>query len=187
MDEIINRFISLRQLVCVYTSQGNPDSFICGEFLGCDESFFAFHMVSPHGIDDGYIVKPIASISRIEYDNKYCQKIQTLREESISACLSLNRFDMRITILQHALKSKAIVSVEINDSDFYDITGFVQKICDDTCLLELYDEYGMPDGYAYVNKHHITQVCCQSVDEMTLQKLIQLNTSTSNRGTVQNH
>lgn len=172
MDKIIKRYISSRQLVCVYASQGNPDSFICGEFLGYDDSFFAFHMVSPYGMDDGYIVKPIASISRIEYENRYCRKMQILRQEPISTCLSFNRLDMRTTILQYALKKKAIVSVEIDNSEFYDITGFVQEICDDTCLFKLYDEYGEPDGYAHVNKQQITQVCCQSIDEMTLQKLI---------------
>lgn len=154
----------------------DSDKFLYGKLLSVNDCEFALLMYTPYGLYDGVIVKKIDEIARIEYDGQYEQKIQKVLSQTID---TENYYidDSLITssILKLSLKLSKIVSIELLNSGYDNIVGFVDEIYNNKCTLKLIDEYGYEDGYCYIIIDDITQVMFDGEKESLILKLWQIN------------
>ncbi len=161
--------------ISIYCSEDN-NKFLYGKLLSVNDYEFALLMYTPHGIFDGIIVKKIEDITHIEYDGQYEQKMQKILSQNID----IKKYyidDTQITssILELSLKFNKIVSIELLNSGYDNVVGFVDEIHDNKCTIKLVDEYGYDDGYSYIIISDITQVVFDSERESLFLKLWQIN------------
>lgn len=161
--------------VLIYSCE-DSNKFLYGKLLSVNEIEFALLMYTPCGKYDGIIVKSIEDITRIEYDGQYDRKMQKVLLRNIEAenyCID----DSLITssILELSLKLNKIASIELLDSGYDDVVGFVDEISDNKCTIKLVDEYGYEDGYSFILISDITQVMFDGERENLFQKLWQIN------------
>ena len=158
MKEKLTELRKQNKNVSIYICE-DSDKFLYGKPLSVNDNEFALLMYTPYGKYDGIIVKSIENITRIEYDGQYDQKMQKILLRNIDAenyCID----DSLITssILELSLKLNKIVSIELLNSGYDDVVGFVDEICDNKCTVKLVDEYGYEVGYSYILISDITQV-----------------------------
>ncbi len=152
------------------------DKFLYGKLLSVNDYEFALLMYTPSGLYDGIIVKRIEEITRIEYDGQYEKKMQKILSQIID---TENYYidDLQITssILKLSLKLSKIVSIELLNSGYDNIVGFVDEIHNNKCTIKLIDEYGYEDGYCCSVIDDITQVMFDGEKESLILKLWQIN------------
>ena len=64
---------------------------------------------------------------------------------------------------------------ELMSSGYDDITGFADSAKGNRFIIKQIDRYGNYDGTAYANKSDVTQVSCNSENEIYLLKLYNYN------------
>ena len=84
------------------------------------------------------------------------------------------------TVLLLAKDKNWIVSIELLDSGYDDVVGFVEIVSNDLCEINQIDSYGYYDGVSSIKLCEITQISCNSTDEQLLLKLWKLNNQTFN-------
>lgn len=160
--------------VCLYSNSEDISGFTFGRFIACDDSFFAFEMVTPNGNPDGVLVKEIDKVYRVEKNSKYCRKMEIIME----ACkcqmpdYSIDDHDVVGSIMEKAQSTKRVVSIELLNSGKEDIVGFVENLTTEQYVIRQYDEYGEEDGISYIKKEDISQISFDSEDEIRLLRII---------------
>ncbi|MCH5298018.1 MAG: hypothetical protein J1E85_10175 [Ruminococcus sp.] len=167
--------------ISIYCCEDN-NKFIYGKLLSVNDYEFALLMYTPLGKFDGIIVKRIEEITHIEYDGQYEQKMQKILSQNIDT-KKYYIDDSLITnsILELSLKLNKIVSIELLNSGYDNVVGFVDEIYNNKCTIKLVDEYGYDDGYSCIIISDITQIVLDSERESLFLKLWQINkNSTTN-------
>lgn len=162
-----------KQPICIY--QHSSEKFAYGRIIALDETDAAIYLISPAGNYDGVIVVRVDSITRIEHGGLYCERMSKLISDN-----ELDRFPYVYTsgsnsicewILGLSAKNQKVVSIEILDSGYDDITGIVKNIEDDCVCLQIIDKYGNPDGNAWAAIEDITQIAFSTETETTVECL----------------
>lgn len=173
MSFLRNSFSS-QDWCCIYSDPNNAQRFIYGVIYAFDDNFCAIRMRAPSGEEDGILAKPIHTIFRIETNSQYCRKMQIL-----SACVSevappkIDTQDGIISsLLKHAMREKALVSIELNDSGCDDIIGIPINVSYENCIVMQYDNYGKRDGMSNIDINAITQLCYNSSSEQIISRLL---------------
>lgn len=163
--------------VSIYTDADNMSKFIYGRILNVNEDEIAIYMLSPNGLFDGILVKQTSDVIRLEIDGKYHDKMEKLispSELSQFDC-SLNNKDLKNSLLSVALESKQIVSLELLNSGFNDVVGFVEENNNGQCKIKQIDEYGFEDGYSFIMVDNVTEIAYASEDEKRILQLWKRN------------
>ena len=63
------------------------------------------------------------------------------------------------------------MSIEILDSGYDDVVGYVENVQNGICEIRRIDEYGVEDGKSYMEIQNITQISFESESEKIIQKL----------------
>ncbi len=80
-----------------------------------------------------------------------------------------NLFD---SMLKIASETKKIVALELMDSGYDDVIGFVDDVNGDICKLTQTDEFGCRNGFAYIKISSITRISYDSKNEQRLLRLL---------------
>ena len=80
-----------------------------------------------------------------------------------------------LSILSFAKEREKIVSIELHDSGFADVVGFVDEVDEKVCRIHVIDEYGYDDSCSYVDLNSISQIVLDSEDERRIARLYQAN------------
>ncbi|MCQ4021805.1 MULTISPECIES: hypothetical protein [unclassified Ruminococcus] len=165
--------------VSIYTDINEPSKFCYGYILCVNYEEVAIYMISPDGFFDGILMKKIYDIIRIEIDGQYHEKMKKLCSLSKMQPFnySIDPTNIQYSLLEIALQSKQIVSLELVDSGYDDVVGFVESIDNGLCKIKIVDEYGFEDGYCFVMANKITQISYASQDEIRILKLWEINNS----------
>ncbi len=150
------------------------DGFMYGRVLAFNEEDAAVMLVSPDGGFDGIVAVKTDSITKIEYGGMYEQKMSRLIDEKAleKSALHLESENIFGQLLEMSAKSGKVVSLELCDSGYDDITGVVESIDGGCVCVGLVDEYGAPDGYAAAALDDITQISCLGEKESLITKLM---------------
>lgn len=169
LNELIN-ICKNEILVSLYTNQNDISKFIFGKILSVNDNEFAFYMISPDGKYDGVLVKEINSIVYFETDNQYIKEMCKLCDEHslCSPFIDFNKNNIKTAVLLEAMKSKKIVSLELNYSGFDNVVGFVEDVSDNLCKIKQVDLQGLYDGVAFVVESNITQISYDSHEEQQI-------------------
>ena len=73
--------------------------------------------------------------------------------------------------LQFAQKTQKVVSIELRESDSYDVKGMVTALDDHTVFIHQLTGDGAFDGDTVVLLEDITEVCCDSQSEQSVKLL----------------
>lgn len=163
--------------VSIYTNYNEPSKFHYGRILCVNSDEIAIYMISPDGLYDGILVKKTEDIIRVEIDGQYEKKMKKLCSLSqlIPFKYFLNSTSIKDSLLKIAIQSRQIVSIELVDSGYMDVVGFVDEIVDGLCKIKIVDEYGFEDGYCFVMTDKITEISYASQDECRILKLWEIN------------
>lgn len=173
MLQLLKQLSGQKQFACFYTNKEKTSSFIFGRVLGVNDKHIALYMLSPEGQYDGLLIKRTSSIYRVDWDDQYTQEmIEKIKPDQLpSRELELRDDAFMKSLLSFAKGSKEIVSIELLDSGYDDIVGFVEQVSDETCVVQQINLDGKTGGYSLLYMDDISQIECESQDEIRLQKL----------------
>lgn len=177
MLDILSKICLNKKRCCIYTDYDDMNKFCFGSVLAVNEKEIAIHLISPDGDDDGIVVMNTDDVIRVEVDGKYSEKMEKLCHGNVFNQYNLTDIadSILLSILSLANAQKQIVSVELLDSGYDDVIGFVESLEREVCVIKQIDEYGQEDGYSYISINDITQVSYSTQDEKRIMKLLKLN------------
>lgn len=177
MLKILSEICNSNKKASIYTNEQETNKFHYGTILAVNDKEIAISMISPKGEFDGVSVIPTDFVYRIETDGQYSEKMEKLCSD-----MYYDKFDKELdtskikeSLLDIAVQTQQIVSLELVDSGYYDVVGFVKEIKDGCCRIRVVDEYGAEDGDSFVMLDNITQVCYASEDENLILRLWKIN------------
>ena len=161
-----------KRYISIY--QADPDKFMYGRILAFNENDTAVMLISPKGEFDGIVAVRTDSITRIEYGGMYEQRMSMLIDEKSleQFVLPLDGEDIFGQLLEMSAKSRKVVSLELLDSGYDDITGVVESVDNGCVCVKLVDVYGVSDGNAIAALDDITQISCLGEKELAITKLM---------------
>jgi hypothetical protein len=162
-----------KEIVLIYTNSEQTQNFSAGIVSEVFNNEVIISHYLPNGKYDGYVVKQIADIYKIETNSKYVKKIKILSEINKTKHDKLCRVkdDGFFTLLTYAYETKKVVTIELIDSGNNDATGFVEQINDKCCTISMIDDYGEDDGVSIFNIDDISHLSCDGDDEFVLKQL----------------
>ena len=160
------------KIVLIYTNIDQPEKFFAGVVQKVFEEDLIINHYLPNGMYDGYIVKKIEDIYRVDSGSKYVTKMEILKGQFEEMHVEIeSKLSGISSILYFALKNQKVVSIELYRSGNIDATGYISQIIDGICEVELLDDYGFADGVSRIYIDSISQISCDCDDEIILKKL----------------
>jgi hypothetical protein len=161
------------KVISIYTTLEDSEKFKCGIVNKLLSKEVIFNHILPNGQYDGYEVFEFSRISKVEKDTKYNRKIEVLKniykvEFNDIEVIYDNGF---LSLLQYAKNNNKIVSIEILNSGKIDAIGYIANIDEEHCTLRSIDDYGNDDGIVSFEIVDITDLYCDTSDEVLLELL----------------
>lgn len=177
MLKILFDLYSTKSYAGIYTNFQDMSKFHFGNIIAVNEKEIAIHMISPDGEDDGISVMNVDNVIRVETNGQYSEKMKKLCNGCFPSSYNLSVKDNNIlmSVLLLSFNEKQIVSIELLDSGYNDIVGFVEAVENGECMIKQIDEYGYEDGYSYVSINDITKVSYSTQDEKRMMRLWSFN------------
>lgn len=177
---MINKLSELKKnkiIASFYTNENDLSKFSVGYVVDFNDDYIVFALVSPEGLNDGFALKETSSIIRINIDGKYENKILKLLKyhKTTHENLIFKDNNFVLEMLSFAKTKGYIVSLELLNSGFYDVQGYIEKIENDNCFVKQITEYGEVDGMSMVELRDISKISCNSSDEKILEILSSAN------------
>lgn len=173
MLKILSEMCSSGKRISIYTNMQDTNKFHYGTIVAVNAEEIAIKMISPNGNYDGVIVMSTDLVYRIEVDSKYDIKMKKLcpKFESDFYRENIDPIHIKESLLSIALKAKKIVSLELIESGYNDVVGFIEEINDKYCKIKEVDEYGGEYGFSIIMIKDITKICYDSEEEAIMLKL----------------
>ena len=166
-----------KNFVALYTDLSNSSQFIFGRIANINKDEIAIYAISPEGYFDGVVAKKTTDILRVDLGGRYMNKMKQLMaiHHVEIPDYELDNKDIFRSLLTLAKDSREIVSLELLESGYVDVTGFVINLENDVCAIKQVDPFGNEDGISFINKNDISQISYSSSDEVTLYELWEAN------------
>lgn len=174
----LNNFVNKQEIISIYTDEEKTNKFIAGYLLAVDEQYFLLASITPQGLYDGYILKTLDSILCIHSNGKYEKKLSYLlsdkyKPHNTQYWASIESNNILEEFLEFIKENNFVCSIEICNSGYNDIIGFIDSFNDVTCSVNTITEYGEDDGKSMIQIRDITLIGCDSDEEQTIKYLNQ--------------
>lgn len=167
-------------MVSAFSNRHQPDKCSTGFIEEISNEQFIMKHVAPEGVYDGYIIRRINDIFRIDFNGKYEKRLALLYNLQVqhhkgTLKNKLNEdSNLFIAALVFAQNNNLIVRVCIDETEMQeDIVGFVKKVHDNVIISRITNE-GLADGESIFRTSDIIKINIDSSDEKIL-KLLWLN------------
>lgn len=162
-----------RDYVAIYTDATDTSKFCVGSIAGLDNQYVLLKTVDEDGRDDGYTLRAIETIYAVEENTQYLSRITELSKRFVhSAMINLEGHPSMLDALgAYAQSEKEFVSVELNSSGVFDVSGYIFKANEEIWEICQVDSNGVSNGRIYVSKEAISRVDCGSSTEANLKYL----------------
>lgn len=162
-----------KSIVSLYTDKEYMDKFSLGYVQGVSNDYVLLASITPNGLYDGFTIKHYNNIYHVESKDKYGEKIHKLYvlKKQQHSHIELNTDNLIVDILQYAMTKCLVVSVELNDSGYNDLQGFVSDIQEGKIIIKQLDQYGKSDGESIALIEDISCVTCDSEEENAMKLL----------------
>ena len=184
MIEILKKLLVSGETALIYTDDQNTAKFHYGIICGVNDTEVSINMFNQSGNYDGIIMISSDMVYRIEIDGQYHKKMEKLCSKTTKSFEMLDNDNIKNSLLNLALETQKIVSLELMNSGCYDIVGFLSDLNNRICQIKVIDEYGLEDGKAFVLTDSITKICYDSEDENNILKLWEINRGNTGDGSV---
>ena len=171
MLDKIKKICTDGDLCAIYTDVNDTDKFMVGYVLDCIDEAVFMRLVDPYGHYDGICWILLEKIYRVETETQYLAALVKLIEyykESKLSCKSVYTFD---EIVKAIKDNHRICSIELCESDDYDITGYIANVTDSTIEIDEVTKYGVIDGHTVVAIDTISSIGFDATDTVKLEIL----------------
>jgi hypothetical protein len=161
------------KLTLIYTNTSSTEKFSAGIISGVfDEDFIMQHFTTM-GQYDGYIVKKIDDVFRIETESKYVEKLEYLIQhfESRHDPIEDKFHNGALNVINYAKEQKKVISITMFDNEDVELSGYVEKFNDELIWVNVIDLYGEDDGKCIIKLDKITFISCDTEVEIVLRIL----------------
>lgn len=159
-------------LVALYANPDNPRAFSAGWVEAVTPEHVVLRHVSPEGRYDGYILRYMERVLRVDTNGRYLERLSFLfqaRKQEFTGHLLTNvepEANLLVETLLSAQRLDLLVAVEIAAEDSE--SGAVKSVSADAAIIDVYDLLGAPDSETTV---HLEAISGISVDDEQLQSL----------------
>ena len=176
MFEILSNFAEKHETVSIYSNLENTFAHLTGYVLKVTEDYVLIAHITEHGFYDGYILKRLEDIYRVDQGGLYEWKITTLyhlRNQKHDLFIQSEfKHPLNIQFLQCAKENNKIISVEYEDTV---ISGFVNDYDENKLFLSIVDEYGRKNGNTIIYLDTIQTIALDTDTEQDILLLYQQN------------
>lgn len=148
-------------LVSIHVNSDDWNQYSVGYVDVITNTHVRLRAVSRYGEPAGYEIRVLAEICKIESDGKYEQKLEKLSKNQGKIFKEIapayGSGNLILDALTQSLKEKILIALWGNDPDDT-LTGYVEKLEDDTVSIRLIDEYGKDDGVSTIAIDEITSL-----------------------------
>ena len=159
--------------VALYTNIEQPRAFLAGWVEAVSTDHVVLRHLSPEGRYDGYVLKYLESIFRVDTEGRYLERLSFLfeaRKQAFPIKNLISTFDEQsnliVEMLLGAQREDLLATIEVAAEDVDN--GAVKAVDLDTMTLEVLDYYGIIDREATIHLEAISEV---RVDSDRLQSL----------------
>lgn len=167
MEKLLKMSLEEKKVTSLYNDKEDTAKMYTG-YIGAynDDNILVYH-ISPRGLYDGYLLIDRESVFQIDYNGKYEKKIERLYDLKKQQHQNVQIKDSSIlnSLLQFAQKNRNMAYVALQDSS---VTGIVREFDEETIYLEVYTDYGEPDGVSTVKIDAITMAAVDTNDEQDI-------------------
>ena len=163
-----------KKISSFYCNPDDCDAHYTGFVERFNDSEILIAHITPNGYYDGYVLKRISDIYRVDYDGEYEKKIEklyTLRAQKhsrIDTC-EKNNGALLFAVLDYAKDNNLVVSLDFEDSH---ISGLINCYNDTIVKLCSINDNGKKDGLAIVKLDNILSIDLDTEYEQNLNILI---------------
>lgn len=177
MKKQIMSYVGTNKIVSIHPCSDQTSTFYVGKLLYCNEDFYVLAQVSSNGKYDGIELRQTKNVILITSDGRYENKIETLAKVNNSkiAFVHLDSSDLVKSLLQYAQNNHLVVSIELLNSDQFDVQGYVEYVGDGICKVRQISNFGEKDGESISCLNDITIISCDTEDEVALGQLYKDN------------
>lgn len=158
-----------------YCNPDDTDAHLTGYIEKFNEDELLIAHISSHGCYDGFILKRVTDVYRMDYDGEYEKKIERLYKikkqshSTVSACSDCNK-KILYTLLDFAKENEYVISLEFQDSY---LSGVVNgyDYDKDIIYLSIIDNYGHEEGVSIIHTCNVVTVSVDTDDEQDLNHL----------------
>lgn len=172
MTSVLQECVKNQAVASLYFDRNEPFSHLTGRVLQANENELLVAHISAHGCYDGFILKRVDDLYRIDTDGKYEQKIEQLyskkRQSHPSICFNVPNRSLYELLVEYAKQENLIVSVEFDDAC---LSGFVASVTPEAMELRIVDEYGAACGMAYFYISEVSTISVDTDDEQDIRLL----------------
>jgi hypothetical protein len=134
--------------------------------------------ITPEGLSDGYIVRRLDDIFRIDFNGKYekridlLYKLQQQNHESLFEEQTKKNSDLFKETFISAKDKDLIISICMDEEEIQnDIVGFVKDITTKEVVISRISPEGLNDGESSFFLDDVSKLNCDTVEEKTLKLL----------------
>jgi hypothetical protein len=146
------------------------DTFWCGYVVAYSEEDVAIQHFTKFGKSDGIIVHPLSRIQRIDYDDDYCEAMQSVinYSDEIYKPNKINIFpelsdNIYFSIINQFKGDKNIIlSIQINNDSYY--SGYILDVSELDFSINLVGKIGEDLGISVFKVEDITSINIDDVD-----------------------
>lgn len=171
--EILDRAMEKKYLVSVFSNISSPENFSIGIVSGLTKRHLLLEQISTNGLYDGYSVRSIDSIFRVDINGIYENKIKRLydlkkqKHFKIIGKLINDKSDLYVEILSAAKNHKLVVALVTEESS-ESIIGWVSVVSHKLIEINRINSDGISDGSSFIKLEKIEKVYCDTEDEHSL-------------------
>ncbi len=180
---ILERLYLSQQLALIYTNTEETDKFFAGYVNQIFSNQVIINNISPYGKYDGFCIKMLEDIYRVETESQYAKKIEILSQYynvNHDAIEMINDNGI-VSLLNYAKKYNKIVSIGLLQSEFVDVVGFIEEIDLQQCRIREIDQYGLEDGVCTIKIEDITYMSCDGEEEFSRSLLYDMQRKEKNQ------
>lgn len=155
------------EIVSVYYDPDDTAKHLTGFVGAASKTELLIYHISKHGRYDGYIIKQMDDIFRVDYAGKYERMISKLYQLRRAQHLTLDVKNILLShsLLQFAQEKGYVLTVETEDDM---ISGFVERYSDEEIVMKTVDMNGAPDGITAISLNVILTLSVDTEDEQDL-------------------
>lgn len=173
LTDLLQRAQRNRRVVSIQSSGG----MFLGYVLDHNPELLVLRTITRQGLLTGVRTLGLGSISQVHFDDKYVRLIE-FKEHNPEIVYALpaapggleEQYLTVPALLQRAKDVRQLVQLETHvDSDLY---GYIERITEDELMVEVYTQYGEPDGHTVMDLDNVRSVIWSDEDTRTIELLI---------------
>ena len=154
----------LDKYVSIYTFDDDKDRFWFGKIEALDEEFLLLRLYHVTGAPDGLKMLPVDDIFRVEFDDKYSERMKKLIGNVDSIPSGITE-PVLISTVEYCKTAGRVTTFSLTEDDNEDVTGVVEAVTDDVVTVKQIDYNGEQDGYT---SFRLSDICHIEIDRASL-------------------